>query len=230
MAMSETMSEIRLPKMTRLSTSRPKRSVPSGCWPSPRSIQIGGISFWVMSPSVGLCGARYGANTAVSTSTTRITPGNQGSSRLRARMANPRVEVAIQDVHEEVADEIERAQYEDAGLHDRIIAGGDRFEDPPSEPRPREHGLGNHRAAEELHEQHDREGDDRQQGVLQAVLPQHDLLVQSLEPRALDGVRAEPFQHRGGVQGQDRRRREVAEREGGQDDVLDPAAAAGRGQ
>src|SRR5439155_11804943 len=166
--------------MTRLSTSRPKRSVPSGCRPSPRSIQTGGISFWVMSPSVGLCGAKYGANTAVSTSADRITPGNQGSSRLGAGMADPRVEIAVQDVHEEVADEVERAQHQDAGLHDRIVARGDRLQDQPPEPRPREHGLGDHRAAEELHEQHDREGEDWQQGVLLAVLPLHDLLVQPL--------------------------------------------------
>src|SRR5207245_8465360 len=104
--------------MTRLSTSRPKRSVPSGCSQSPRSIPTGGISFCVMSPSVGLCGARYGANTAVSTSAARITPGNQGSSRLRAGMPDPRVEIAAQDVREEVADERERAEHEHAGLQD----------------------------------------------------------------------------------------------------------------
>src|SRR5262245_3849583 len=97
--------------MTRLSTSRPKRSVPSGCPLSPRSIQNGGISFWVMSPSVGLWGARYGASTAVSTSAIRIAPGNQGNSRLRTRMADPWIQVAVQDVHENVADEIERAQH-----------------------------------------------------------------------------------------------------------------------
>src|SRR3989442_12290140 len=109
--------------MTRLSTSRPKRSVPSGCSRSPRSIQIGGISFCVMSPSVGLCGARYGANTAVSTSVTRMTPGNHGSSRLRAGMADPRVEIAVQDVHEQIPDEIERAHHQHSGLPDRITPG-----------------------------------------------------------------------------------------------------------
>src|SRR5437867_7450937 len=147
--------------MTRLSTSRPKRSVPSGCRPSPRSIQTGGISFWVMSPSVGLCGARYGANTAVSTSVTRIAPANQGSSRLRAGMADPRVEIAVEHVYEEVADEVERAQHQHAGLHDGIVARRDRLEDQASEPRPREHGLGDHGAAQKLHEEHDREGEDR---------------------------------------------------------------------
>src|SRR5216117_1327081 len=102
--------------MIRLSTSRPKRSVPSGCSGSPRSIQTGGISFVVMSPSVGLCGARNGANTAVMISAARIAPGNHGSSRLRASMPDPRIEVTVEHVHEEIAGEVEGAQDEHAGL------------------------------------------------------------------------------------------------------------------
>src|SRR5919201_5094498 len=102
----------------RLSTSRPKRSVPSGCSRSPPSIQIGGISFCVMSPSVGLWGARYAANAAVQTSAARMPHENQG--RLRRVMADPRVEVAVQEVDEQVSREIERAQHAHAGLHDRI--------------------------------------------------------------------------------------------------------------
>src|SRR5262245_35007493 len=98
--------------MIRLSTSRPKRSVPSGCSAVPRSIQMGGISLLVMSPSVGLCGASSGAKTAASTSATRIADGNHGISTLRPGMADPRVEVAIEHVDEEVADEIERAQHQ----------------------------------------------------------------------------------------------------------------------
>src|SRR5207249_4193115 len=183
MATSETRSEIRLPQMIRLSTSRPKRSVPSVCSRSPRSIHTGGMDFCVMSPSVGLWGARYGANTAVKTSAARTMPGNHGSESLGTGTPDPRIEVAVQHVHEEVARQVERAQHEHAGLHDRIVARGDRLEDQSSEARPGEHGLGDDGAAEELHEQHDGEGDDRQQRVLQSVLPQHHLLVQSLEQR-----------------------------------------------
>src|SRR5262247_408202 len=167
--------------MTRLSTSRPKRSVPSGCSRSPPSIQIGGISFCVMSPSVGLWGARNAEKTAVSTSRASTDPANQGSSRLRPGMADSRIQIAVEEVHQEVAAKIEAAQHEDTGLHDRVVACGDRLEDQPAEARPREDGLGDHRTAQELHEEHDREGDDRQERVLQAVLPEHDLLVQALE-------------------------------------------------
>src|SRR5712664_3205946 len=159
MATSETTSEIRLPQMIRLSTSRPKRSVPSGCSGLPCSIQRGGIDFLTRSPSVGLWGARYGANSAVTTRAPRMTQENQGSCRLRAVMANPRVEIAVEQVHAQIAGEIERAQHQHAGLHDGVVARGDRLEDQPPEPRPREDGLRHHRAAEELHEQEDGEGD-----------------------------------------------------------------------
>src|SRR5262245_48551837 len=145
--------------MIRLKTSRPKRSVPSGWSQSPRSIQTGGINFRVMSPSVGLCGARYGARTAVRTRATRIAAGNQGSC-LRPGMANPRVEVAVEQIDEQIPHEIERAQHQHAGLYDGVVARGDALENEPSQARPREYGLGNHRAAQELHEQHDGKGDD----------------------------------------------------------------------
>src|SRR5262245_36028798 len=104
--------------MTRLRTSRPKRSVPSGCSRSPPSIQIGGISFCVMSPSVGFCGARDAEKTAVSTSRPSTDPANQGSSRLRPGMADSRVQIAVEEVDQEVAAQIETAQHQDAGLHD----------------------------------------------------------------------------------------------------------------
>src|SRR5437667_138341 len=116
----------------------------------------------------------------------RTVSGNHGSESLGTGTPDPRIEEAVQHVHEEVARQVERAQHEHAGLHDRIVARGDRLEDQSSEARPGEHGLGDDGAAEELHEQHDGEGDDGQQRVLQSVLPEHHLLVQSLEPRALD--------------------------------------------
>src|SRR5882724_718941 len=177
MATSETTSEIRLPQMMRLSTSRPKRSVPSGCSGFPRSIQMGGIDFLMRSPSVELWGARYGANSAVTTRAPRMRPENQGSCRLRGVMANPRVEIAVEQVHEQIAGEIEGAQHQHARLHDGVVARGDGLEDQPAQPRPREDGLRDHRAAQELHEEQDGEGDDREQRVPQPVLPEHDLLV-----------------------------------------------------
>src|SRR5215831_4949846 len=133
MATSETSSEMRLPQITRLSTSRPKRSVPSRCSASPPFIQIGGIDFLTMSPSVGLCGARYGANTAVTTRAARIAPANHGYCRLRAAMTDPRIEIAVQQIHAQVAGEVERAQHQHAGLDDRVVAGGNRFKDQPHE-------------------------------------------------------------------------------------------------
>src|SRR5438132_10215040 len=171
--------------MMRLSTSRPKRSVPSGCSVLPRSIQTGGMSLMLMSPSVGLCGARYGAKIEQSTSAARTPPANQGSGRLGAGTPDSRIQVAVEDVDEEVAGEVERAEHEHARLHDRIVARGDRLEDQPSEAGPREDGLGDDGAPEELHEEHHGEGDDRQQRVPETVPPEHHLLVQALQPGEL---------------------------------------------
>src|ERR1043166_5621498 len=119
MAMSDTSSEMRLPWMMRLSTSRPKRSVPSGCSDVPRSIHTGGMSLAVMSPSVGLCGARYGAKIAQTTSASSTAPANQGHCRLGPGTANLRVEIAVEQVDEQVAGEVERAEHEHTRLHDR---------------------------------------------------------------------------------------------------------------
>src|SRR5215813_9697901 len=215
MATSETSSEMRLPQMTRLSTSRPKRSVPSRWSAFPPSIQIGGIDFLTMSPAVGLCGARYGANTAVTTRAARIAPANHGYCRLRAAMTDPRIEIAVQQIHAQVAGEVERAQHQHAGLHDRVVAGCDRFKDQPPEARPREHRLGHDGAAQKLHEQQDRKGDHGQQRVAQAVLPQHERLRQPLQPGELDVVRAEHLQHGRAGEAQDGRGGEVAQRDAG---------------
>src|SRR5262245_15667408 len=118
--------------MMRLSTSRPKRSVPSGWSQLPRSMRTGGISFWVMSAAMGSCGARAGAKPAVSTSAARTEPANQGSD-LRGAMTDPRVEIAVEQVHEEVAHEIERAQHQHACLHDGVVTRRDALEDEPAE-------------------------------------------------------------------------------------------------
>src|SRR3989454_12738521 len=117
MAISETRSEIRLPQMIRLSTSRPKRSVPSGCSRSPRSIHTGGMDFCVMSPSGGLGGARYGANTSGKTGGARTVPGDPGGGSLGTRTPDPRVEIDVHHVHEEGARQVWGAQTRAAGLH-----------------------------------------------------------------------------------------------------------------
>src|SRR5437867_12515375 len=114
--------------MIRLSTSRPKRSVPSGCSVVPRSIQSGGISFVRMPPAVGVCDESHGAKTAQSTSAPRTDPANHGYCRLGPGTTDPRIQIAVEQVDEEVAHEIERAEHEHAGLHDRIVARGDRFQ------------------------------------------------------------------------------------------------------
>src|SRR5262245_66686575 len=105
-----------------------------------------------MSAAMGSCGASTGAESAVTTSRASTPPENHGSD-LRGAMANPRVEIAVEHVDQEVPREVEGAQHQHAGLHDRIVARGDALEDQPAQARPREHRLRHDRAPQELHEE-----------------------------------------------------------------------------
>src|SRR6266581_8098049 len=174
----------------RLSTSRPKRSVPRGFSQVPRAIQTGGMDLRTILPSVGLCGASTGAHTAVTIKAANTTLGKRGTcptstrqrgtaallsrgyaiaiaypsclqgsrqqchSARRTAVANSRVEPAVEHVHAEIPDEVESAQDQHASLYDRIIARGDALQNEPSQPWPGEHGLRDHRAPQELHEEH----------------------------------------------------------------------------
>src|SRR5207302_7796587 len=63
----------------------PKRSVPRGWSQVPRAVQAGGTNFRMMSPSVGLCGAKKAAHKAVKTSRASMKLGNRGTWRTRVR-------------------------------------------------------------------------------------------------------------------------------------------------
>src|SRR2546421_7721176 len=106
-----TPSAIRLPWIVRLSTSRPKRSVPNG-WASE-----GRWSASITFISVGSYGATTPANAASSTMATMI-PAPKSTRALRSAgrtahsaMADARIDVGVQQVddevrhHEECADE-----------------------------------------------------------------------------------------------------------------------------
>jgi hypothetical protein len=77
-----TISETRAPKINRLSTSRPWKSVPSRARVPPPVDQNGGSK--IFAPGIGSVGS-YGAialaNTAMNTNGTRIASGSHGTSR-----------------------------------------------------------------------------------------------------------------------------------------------------
>src|SRR5256885_13789742 len=136
-------SETRVPQITRLSTSRPTLSVPSQCARPGRARAL------PRSWASGSEGASTGAARATTTAARRTAAPN-GASRARAarrsasqrrsptagsETAKPRVDVAIEDVHEQIAhDEAERDQ-EDHALHQRVVAREHRVDDEPAHPR-----------------------------------------------------------------------------------------------
>ena len=82
-----TMSDTRAPKISRLSTSRLWKSVPSKACMLPPADQNGGSKIFAPGiGSVGSYGAMTLANTAISTNGTRIASGSTGRSRpMRSR-------------------------------------------------------------------------------------------------------------------------------------------------
>src|SRR6266571_1957929 len=132
--------------MIRLRTSRPMWSVPRMNSELPRASHAGGRYLRRKFPTSGLCGARKSANTAVKTNKLRRLSAMTGAPRSlaatrpqkdsatggRASMsagaitgllsiANPRINVGVENVHQEV-DHNNRHPAQDRGrLHDREI-------------------------------------------------------------------------------------------------------------
>ena len=77
-AVNPTTSEMRAPKISRDSTSRPSWSVPSRYSVLPPVSQNGGLKRAVRMPTSGLCGANWLAKTATTVMTPRIASGMTG--------------------------------------------------------------------------------------------------------------------------------------------------------
>src|SRR2546425_9633301 len=211
-------NETREPKITRDSTSRPRWSVPSGyARPSAASI-VGGLSLSRSDWRSGSCGASTGAAAA----TTNSAPTNASASsaihgRRRRGVSSTGTETGIEDaiehVDQEVDDDERRGGQEHRALHDRIVAVVDRLDRQPADPRPREDGLRHDRAGEKLTELEAGDRDDRQRGVAQRVLADHERLRHALRARRAHEVGAQHLEHRGAREPRDRRHRERAQRE-----------------
>src|SRR5215203_3356486 len=67
----------------------------------------------------------------------------------RSRVPDPRVEVRVADVHQEVHHEEDQREDEDRGLDDEVVAVADRLHHVPPDAVPREHRLGEDGAGEE---------------------------------------------------------------------------------
>src|SRR6266480_2254958 len=145
-----------------------------------------------------------------------------GARRLRSSQADPRVEVRVEHVHDEVDEDERGGEQEDRRLHHGIVAVVDRLHRQAPDPRPREDRLGDHRAAEERAELDPDDRDDRDRGVLERVLPDDRGVAHALGPRRPDVVLVQHLEHPRACEPRDARGREEPERDRRQQEVLEP--------
>src|SRR5262245_55202047 len=224
-ASSPTQSEMRLPKITRLSTSRPMSSVPKG-W-----AQLGGASRISGCAARGSYGARTLAKIAVKTRM-RIRPAEiipsgfrfitvhrerirlicsvTGWSKLRAGavamamaqltpslIADPRIQPGVGQIHDQVERHQGHGHRHHVRLHDRIVTEEDRLHRQPAHAGEREDGLHDDGAREQRPELPTYQRDHRDERVLQRVLVDDDALAQALGPRRAHVVLAQHLEERG---------------------------------
>src|SRR6266571_6506483 len=103
----------------------------------------------------------------------RAPAGTTISAGLTA-IADPRVEDAVQHVHEQVGEDHDDGDEHDEVLDDGIVAPEDRLDQEPRDAGQVEDGLRDDEAADEKRELDADDGDDREQGVLERVTPDDD--------------------------------------------------------
>src|SRR5262249_6055517 len=106
-----------------------------------------------------------------SAETTRLR-GDRGAGRAASvgdgatlRVPEPRVEPAIEEIHEQVRHHEDERGHEHGGLHEGIVALEDGRYGEAADTRPREDGLRDHRAAQERAQLEPDDGDDGDEGV-----------------------------------------------------------------
>src|SRR5687768_5055404 len=96
------------------------------------------------------------------------------------RIPDPRVEVAVEDVGEEVREDDERARDREDALQHRVVGPRRGIPEEAPHPRPAEDLLGDERADEELREVERDDRHERDRGVLEGVTHRQDALGQPL--------------------------------------------------
>jgi hypothetical protein len=100
-----------------------------------------------------------------------------------------------------------------------IVAGVDGLDRQQPDARPGEDRFDRDRAGDEEPDDQPEEGQRRNRRVLEGVLPEHFPLRQTLRPRQLDVLAVQHVEHRRAGEAHERRHREPAECQAGQDDV-----------
>src|SRR5215470_10836586 len=185
-------SETRVPQITRESTSRPTLSVPRK-WARP-----GLARMLPRSCRSGSYGETTGARTAT-TSATSTTTAPRGARRVRAAwrstsqrrsrageavvararaaagsaISDPRIDPAIEEIHEQVAQDEADGDEQDHALHERVVAREDGVDHEAPDSRKSEDVLRDDGAPDEGAELEPEHRDHRDQGVLQHVAADH---------------------------------------------------------
>src|SRR5215469_1663461 len=163
-----TMSEVRAPKMTATSTSRPRSSVPKGC--ADEGLKNGASALAKGSPGAmigaSIAASKAGAMSAIpirsaaSDLAARPSPGIRGSatsrdtrteagsgvafarSRMRRRsLPDPRIDHGIKKVRQEIRKKCYGADANKEAQQQRIVAIERGYNNKTPKPGPRKHGL-----------------------------------------------------------------------------------------
>src|SRR5262245_2886745 len=198
------------PARTRVSTSRPKLSVPNvwaalGGWRSwskswvkgsygltrgPITPAASGTSS-IAPPTVRLIWMRRRAGAAIARSAATVLTGRPGAGRRReppsgSSHPNPRVEQGIDQVRGEVDQHDAEREGQGQRLNHHVVAGEDGLDHPRAEAGQREHALDDDRAADDVRQPYTDERDDRQQRRAQDVAKQHRAPVEPLRAGEVD--------------------------------------------
>src|SRR5216684_1285447 len=207
-------SETRVPQITRESTSRPTLSVPR------RWARLGLARTLPRSCLKGSWGDTMGASTATM-SAASITTTPRGARRVRAAcrstthrrsrtgtevaahtmtgagsaISDPRIDPAIEEIHEQVAQDEADGDEQDHPLHQRVVPREDRVHHEAAHPRQGEDILGDHRPSDQGAELETQHGDDGDEGILQDVAADDAPFREPLGSGGADIVFRERLQH-----------------------------------
>src|SRR6185436_11927268 len=110
--------------------------------------------------------------------------------------ADSGIQVAIEQIHEDVDEDEEDRDHEHASLNERVVALDDRGKQHPADAGDREDLLDDDRTAEQLADLDAEERHDDDQPVLQDVPPDDESVRKAFRPRGAHVVRAEHVEHR----------------------------------
>src|SRR6516225_11138129 len=196
-------SEMAAPCTTRVRMSRPNSSVPMR-WLGDGGWSLAGTSMRIGFPvNAGPATATTNRNASRTPPTHPLAPSwirrrDRRDRPLRnpagggALVSNARVEESIGHIRQHVEGREHHREQQDGALHEHVVARRERLDGQVADPGPGEHGLRDHRAAEQISGFQRRDRDDGDERVRERVPPHQPQEPQPLPPR---GPRAVLMQH-----------------------------------